>query len=126
MLHCSNSTVKKGGKGPKSAQIGRSAVAVKMLTKQRKVIKSRVLHAASTKMNMASNTGPDSASRFPVIRADAIDPGSPFTAARMRPSIPSRIASMAVAKPSLHPSAAGAGSTSILPNASPVAPMRWK
>src|SRR5260221_7972247 len=49
-------------------------------------------------MYMASNTGGDSASRLPVIRADAIDPASPFTAARMRLSIPSRIASTAVAR----------------------------
>src|SRR5260370_35094977 len=49
-------------------------------------------------MNMASNTGADNASRLPVSRADAIDPASPFTAARMRLSIPSRIASTAVAR----------------------------
>jgi hypothetical protein len=46
---------------------------------------------------MASNTGADSASRLPVMSAEAIAPASPDTTARMRSSIASRMPSMAVA-----------------------------
>ena len=48
-------------------------------------------------MYIASLTGAEIASRLPVISAEAIEPASPGTAARMRPSIASRMPSMKVA-----------------------------
>jgi hypothetical protein len=48
-------------------------------------------------MNIESNTSPLIASSLPVMSADAIDPESPLTAARMRASIASRIRSIPIA-----------------------------
>ena len=75
---------------------------------------------------MASNTGDVRASRLPVISAEAIDPASPFTAARMRLSIPSRIASTLAAKRNRRSGATGGCKVVIAPSASPVAPICLK
>jgi hypothetical protein len=77
-------------------------------------------------MNMASFTDVDSASRFPVISAEAIAPASPGTTARMRRSMASRIPSIVLKNLSRKPGADGAVSTLIAPVTKPVAPMRWK
>ena len=77
-------------------------------------------------MYIASLTGAEIASRLPVISAEAIDPASPGTAARMRLSIASRMPSMKVAYRSHGPGLIGASATFSAPTTKPVAPMRWK
>jgi hypothetical protein len=73
---------------------------------------------------MASLTGVEIASRFPVINADAIEPLSPGITARMRLSIASRRSSITVAYCNQTPRATGGALALIAPSAYPDAPMR--
>jgi hypothetical protein len=62
---------------------------------------------------------------LPVIKADAIEPTSPDSTERMRPSIASRTLSTNVTARRRQPAAAGA-TTFTAPCTKPDAPMRWK
>ena len=66
---------------------------------------------------MASLTGVEIASRFPVISADAIEPLSPGITARMRLSMASRTSSMIVAYCNQNPRATGGAFALIAPSA---------
>jgi hypothetical protein len=66
------------------------------------------------------------ASRLPVIKADAIDPTSPDSTERMRPSIASRTLSTNVTARSRQPASTGGVTTFTVPCTKPDAPMRWK
>jgi len=71
---------------------------------------------------MASNTAPLIESSLPVMSADAIEPESPLTAARMRASMASRIDSTPIANCSRQLGSTGGASILIAPSARPVEP----
>ena len=82
------------GVGPALAEIGRLLARARAASTP---IIHIVHHGKPGGPFAPESAGAEIASRLPVISADAIDPASPGTAARMRLSIASRIRSMKVA-----------------------------